>query len=258
MSMIGGAAALDPVANAEAGSKSAIAQEKLEDELSSFMTLLTTQLQHQDPLSPMDSTEFTSQLVAFASVEQQIHQNSNLERMIDMQETSLLSGIVQYVDKKIEVPGNQLPLEEGLAEFSYTLDRKAESVTISILDLSGRSVYTAQGEGDSGVHRVDWDGTDMDGIQLPNGEYNVIVSALDFHGDPIETPQTVIGTVTAVTLEEGEGAVFMGSIMKTLEDIIAVKTADDFVGTGDGTDNTTTDETTSDGTTDDTTDDTTT
>ncbi|MCW9035962.1 MAG: flagellar hook assembly protein FlgD [Rhodospirillales bacterium] len=232
--MFTGVAAADQAA--AAGSKSAIAQEKLEDELSNFMTLLTTQLQHQDPLSPMDSTEFTSQLVQFASVEQQIHQNSNLEKLITMQETSLLSGIVQYVDKKIEVPGQQLPLEEGKADFSYTLNEKAESVTINILDLAGKSVYTAQGNISSGVHRVDWDGTDMDGIQLPNGEYHVIVSALDYHGDPIETPQTVIGTVTAVTLEDGEGAVFMGSIQKKLEDIIAVKTAEEMIGTGDGTD----------------------
>ena len=219
MSIIGGAA---QVAAAE-GSKSEASQKKLEDDLSQFMTLLTTQLQHQDPLSPMDSTEFTGQLVAFASVEQQIYQNSNLEKLLSMQETSLLSGIVQYVGKQVEVPGSDLPLEKGNSEFSYTLNQKAASVTVNILDEYGQGVFVTQGEGTIGAHRINWDGKDLSGNQLPDGLYQVVVSALDFNGDPIETPQTTVGTVTAVTLEEGEGAVFMGSAMKKLEEIIAVK-----------------------------------
>jgi len=98
------------------GSNSEQAQAKLEDDLNQFLDLLVTQLQNQDPLDPLDANEFTSQLVQFASVEQQIYQNSNLEKLLNLQETNQISQMVDFIGNKVEFFGQKLPLENGMAE----------------------------------------------------------------------------------------------------------------------------------------------
>ena len=102
----------------------------LEEDLNRFLTLLTTQLQHQDPLDPMDATEFTSQLVQFASVEQQIYQNSNLEKLLALQETNKLASLVDFMDTVVEFEGKDIVLEEGNSRFTYTIPVGAASTTL--------------------------------------------------------------------------------------------------------------------------------
>ena len=99
--IIGSALNSDPIE----GTKSAEASAKLEDDLNRFLNILVTQLQNQDPLDPLDANEFTSQLVQFASVEQQIYQNSNLEKMLNLQETSQISDMVDFIGNKVEFFG---------------------------------------------------------------------------------------------------------------------------------------------------------
>ena len=109
-------------ASAAAGdSNSAAAQAKLDEDLNKFLNLLVTQLKNQDPLDPMDANEFTSQLVQFASVEQQIYQNSNLEKMLSLQETSQISTMVDFIGNQVEFFGQDVPLVDGRAEFSYVM-----------------------------------------------------------------------------------------------------------------------------------------
>ncbi|MCW8836716.1 MAG: flagellar hook assembly protein FlgD [Rhodospirillales bacterium] len=205
-------------------SRSTKDQNKLAKDLNHFLTLLTTQLQHQDPLEPMDATEFTAQLVQFASVEQQIYQNTNLEKLINLQSASQLGNIVNYVGLAAEVEGQELPLQNGAAEFSYTLADKADKVTVLITDGSGKTVFTAQGETDAGVHRISWDGKDMDGIAVPDGTYNVTAAALDYNGDPLDVVHTVVGRVTGVAVgENGTPTLFMGDVDVAMEKVIAVK-----------------------------------
>src|SRR3989338_691013 len=87
-------------------SQAAQSDAKLKDDLNKFLNLLVTQLKHQDPLDPMDATEFTSQLVQFASVEQQIHQNANLEKLIALQQGSQISSLVNYIGMNVEATGH--------------------------------------------------------------------------------------------------------------------------------------------------------
>jgi len=112
---------INSTSNAVAGTQSADDQARLEEDLNQFLTLLVTQLENQDPLDPMDSTEFTSQLVQFASVEQQIKQNTNLEQLVGLQQNNQISSMVNFIDKLVEVEGQSIPLEDGQAEFTYTL-----------------------------------------------------------------------------------------------------------------------------------------
>ena len=107
----------------------------LAGDLDSFLLLLTTQLQNQDPLSPLEPTEFTGQLVQFASVEQQIATNSTMEDLLAVQNASLAASVVGFIGTTVEATGSTLPLQEGEANFSYTLasNTKAQSLLFWIV-----------------------------------------------------------------------------------------------------------------------------
>src|SRR5262245_29800369 len=96
---------------------------KLTENFDQFLALLTTQLKNQDPLSPMDSSEFTNQLVQFAGVEQQIATNKNLESLVTLQKSSQVMGALELMGKKVEVSGTTVPLQDKSATFVYTLPK---------------------------------------------------------------------------------------------------------------------------------------
>src|SRR5579875_3860626 len=131
--------------------------------LNDFLTLLTTQLTHQDPLAPMDSTQFTQQLVGFSQVEQQIQTNSNLSTLISLQQSGQGTNAVSYLGTVVEANGNSLPLVNGQAKFSYTLPSTAQSVKVTISDQNGNVINTVSGSANSGKNVVTWDGTDGTG-----------------------------------------------------------------------------------------------
>lgn len=218
---------LDPITTTGTGSgeasKSEQSKKKLAEDLDQFMNLLVTQLKNQDPLDPMDPNEFTSQLVQFASVEQQIQQNANLERMVELQQTSLLGTVVGYIGSTLEARGNTMPLENGKAEAGYTLLGRAESTTITVENDAGQVVYFTDGETESGSHTFQWNGTDNFGFPVPDGTYKVTVSATDAEGDPIDVEQTVTGIVTGVSMDNGEAILSMGDAEFTVDDIVAIR-----------------------------------
>src|SRR5580704_9288521 len=102
-----------------------------------FLTMLTTQLQHQDPLSPLDTSQFTQQLVSFSEVEQQINTNKNLQQLIQIQNTNQASAATPLVGQTIEYSSATAPLASGQAGFSYTLPSAASSVNLSVKDANG-------------------------------------------------------------------------------------------------------------------------
>ena len=108
-------------------SQAASSQQQLNEDLNQFLTLLITQLENQDPLEPLETNEFTSQLVQFASVEQQIQQNANIEQLIALQSAGLVSNMVNFIGTTIEATGQVMPLENGNAEFTYTLENNFRS-----------------------------------------------------------------------------------------------------------------------------------
>ena len=123
--MILDATTADTAPTTSAGSKATTDQNKLTGDLNRFLTLLVTQLQNQDPLEPLDANQFTSQLVQFASVEQQINQNANLEKLLTAQSENTMAAAVGYLGATVEVGGNALPLQGGGADASYTLTEQA-------------------------------------------------------------------------------------------------------------------------------------
>jgi len=216
---------VDPAAAAGAAdlSKSETSKQKLAEDLDQFMNLLVTQLKHQDPLDPMDPNEFTSQLVQFASVEQQIQANANLEDMLELQQTSLLGTVVGYIGKQVEVLGNKMPLENGSANAHYELSAKADSTSITIIDQSGKSVFFTTGETNAGRHAFEWNGKDTLGFDQDDGIYTITVTALDKDGEAIDIAHTVTGTVTGVSNDDGTAVLSLGEADYDVDDVLAVR-----------------------------------
>jgi flagellar basal-body rod modification protein FlgD len=205
-------------------SKTASATKKLSANFDTFLTMLTTQLKHQDPLSPMDSTQFTNQLVQFASVEQQISANTNLESLIKIQKLNQTSSALGYLGQTIETVGNELPLQDGRAGFSYTLGEDANATAIVIRDSNGKMVRSLNGEMTKGRHDMSWDGKDQYGNTMADGRYAVEVVAAKSDGTAVDSAVTVMGRVTDVASDETSGTLLaMSGVVTTLDKILTIR-----------------------------------
>ncbi len=216
---------INSTSNAVAGTRSADDQAQLEEDLNQFLTLLVTQLENQDPLDPMDSTEFTSQLVQFASVEQQIKQNTNLEQLVGLQQNNQISSMVNFIDKVVEVEGQAIPLENGQAEFTYTLPVNAKSASIIIRDQNGITVFEQEADTTAGQHTFTWDGSNRNGQTAADGNYSAVVTGLDPQNEIIDITQTAFGRVTGVGIDNSITSLFMGDIEVPQTSVISVKEA---------------------------------
>ena len=153
MEPINGVAFKDP----DSGGRSQVASSTLAANFDTFLALLTTQLQNQDPLDPMKSEQFTTQLVQFAGVEQSINTNKNLEQLIELQTSVQLNSAVSYIGKIVEVVADELMLDGGAAKISYGLDHNAETTIITIVDLNGNAVRTVNGEIAAALNRAEFE-----------------------------------------------------------------------------------------------------
>jgi len=214
---------LSDVAEINPETKAGQSQAKLNDELNRFLNLLITQLKNQDPLDPMDANEFTSQLVQFASVEQQIYQNANLEKLLNISQTSQVATMVDFIGTTIEAKGSELQLDNAKGKFTYELEVKANEVNIAVRNSSGLTVFTTEGETATGKHTFEWDGRDNSGNQMADGPYTVIVSAQDREGNLQDVAQTTFGRVTGAGADDGKVSLFMGKVTVFMDDVLAVE-----------------------------------
>lgn len=211
-------------------SAAAEARTKLSGDFQTFLLLLTTQLKNQDPIEPMDTNEFTAQLVQFANVEQAIDTNSNLETLIQLQQGSQINNAVSYIGKFVQAEGNSGRLIDGAGAFSYDLPALASSVEITITDARGVPVFTGNGTNTVGRNDVIWDGSNsFTGQDMPNGTYKIAVVAKDANGNKIEATPYTTGFVTAASLEGGDTTLQIGDIKLTLDKIIAVRDPTSFM-----------------------------
>lgn len=157
---------------------------KLAENMDAFLVMLTTQLKNQDPLSPMESAEFTNQLVGFAQVEQQIGINTNLQNLQTMQATTQNSLALSYLGRYAEIVDNQVELKDGKARFAYMLDSDARSTTVTIKNEKGDVIREMVGSVQAGNHVVDWDGKDAQGNAVEDGMY--VVEATSIVGQELE------------------------------------------------------------------------
>ncbi len=172
----------------------------------SFLTLLTSQLQHQDPLNPMDSTQFTSQLVQFTGVEQGILQNQNLQQLIGLQTNSQMSNAAGYIGMQVNGGGDKIQLAGGQATINYTLtDATTAKVTITIKDSNGNVVNTlTETPTQLGAQSATWDGKNSSGTVVPDGAYSINIQGFNAQNNPVSVTAGETGIVTGVSLVNGQ------------------------------------------------------
>jgi flagellar basal-body rod modification protein FlgD len=219
---------VDPTAAAQTQSQKS--SFSLAADLDSFLLLLTTQLKNQDPLAPLDSNEFTGQLVAFAGVEQQIATNDHLEQLLNLQSASLAASIIGFVGTDVVAEVSQVPLQGGEAKFTYSLTGNAKNVVISITDDKGNIMLTKAGELSAGDHEFVWDGNDVNGQKVPDGPYRVSVTPIGFETSPVSAKVKISGHVTGVTMDRGNATLDVGGVAVPLDRILTIKEAQTGLG----------------------------
>jgi flagellar basal-body rod modification protein FlgD len=164
-----------------------------------FLKLLTTQLQNQDPLAPMDANEFTSQLVQFASVEQAIQTNSKLGDLGKLIESSGTGSAMGLLGREVSVATDRIGLgATGDAPIRYRLPEAAGKISVTVLDAQGRAVRSLAGTSAQGENLVRWDGLDGAGRRVAAGSYQVRVDAKHADGTAITPEQYLTGTVEGI------------------------------------------------------------
>ncbi|MCH7711332.1 MAG: hypothetical protein IH903_06795 [Proteobacteria bacterium] len=195
----------------------------LTGDLESFLLLLVTQLKNQDPMSPLDSNQFASQLAQFATVEQAIKTNKNLDDLIGISKAGQAAAAVSYLGKTIEAEGDTVPLIDGKAKYGYTLPTKAISVTLAIANDQGRVVFSTTGETATGKHDFVWDGVDNQGIEVAPGIYRLLVGALDSEGDQIPAKTRIVGRVDGADTSGDTVNLLLGEVSVPLDKVLSVK-----------------------------------
>src|SRR4029079_11027879 len=123
-----------------------------------FLTLLTTQLQHQNPLDPLDTNQFTQQLVQFAGVEQQLKTNDELTTLVSLQQTAQSTQALTFVGKTAVVDGSTAALTNASATWNLGVPTNS-NVTISIANSTGQTVFTGNYAVNAGSNQAfSWDG----------------------------------------------------------------------------------------------------
>jgi flagellar basal-body rod modification protein FlgD len=169
----------------------------LSGNFSSFLSLLMTQLQNQDPTSPLDTNQFTSQLVQFAGVEQQINANTSLTQLIQLTQGSELMQASAMMGKQVAVQSDHMPLQNGSGALAFTAPA-AEPAAIAIYNDAGSKIRDALVTATKGQNAWTWDGTDNNGNSVPDGSYRVAVIGANADGTTAALPFNVLGVATGV------------------------------------------------------------
>jgi|SRR6185436_5276181 flagellar basal-body rod modification protein FlgD len=189
-----------------------------------FLQLLTTQLKNQDPTSPLDTNQFTQQLVQFASVEQQLKTNKNLDALVSINKTAQTTAALGFVGARVTADGATTQLRSGLATWNVTSPRPASAV-ITISDQNGNIVWTDNQTIDTGTQTYVWNGRTSTGQIAPDGSYKILVTAKDATGASVLTSTEYTGIVDGVDLTGSEPLLRIGSSYITIGQVHALQKA---------------------------------
>ncbi len=174
------------------------ALQSLGSNFNQFLTLLTTQLQNQDPTAPVDSNQFTQELVEFTGVQQSVQTNTNLSQLISLQQGSEVLQSAQVVGHQATVTAGQITLQNGGGELTFNTTA-SEPVQIAIANCAGQTVRDVSLTSQAGANTWTWDGKDNAGNQLPDGAYGVAVETGTSNANTTAVPFSVVGTATGLT-----------------------------------------------------------
>ncbi|WP_443748561.1 flagellar hook assembly protein FlgD [Asticcacaulis solisilvae] len=190
---------------------------------STFLNLLTAQIQNQDPLSPMDTTQWTQQLVQYSQVEQALKTNDYL-KTIASNSGDTMSNAVSYIGKTVQTSDATATLKNGSADWNYNTADDAASVTLKVTDSKGNVLYTeTNSDVSSGDHSFSWDGKTSAGKTETSGDYTLTVTAKDSNGSAVTTTTGVTGTVnSASTASDGTVQIDVNGTLVPLSSVTKV------------------------------------
>jgi flagellar basal-body rod modification protein FlgD len=209
-----------------ATTSTATSRSTLADNFDTFLSLLTTQLRNQNPLDPLDTNQFTQQLVQFASVEQQLKTNDTLTALLSASQTGQAGTALGLVGRSITAKGDTALLDDGKATWKLNSPKDGATATIEIRNSDGALVYTRQNVDLSyGDQEFTWDGRKSDGSRAAEGLYSVTVAAKDLAGNLVSVSSEVSGVVDGVDLSTGEAVLLLGDLRIPLGSLRSVRAA---------------------------------
>ena len=192
----------------------------LADNFQTFLTLLTTQLQNQNPLDPLDTNQFTQQLVQFAGVEQQLKSNDQLKALIALEKSSQSTNALIYVGNTVAVDGSTQKFD-GSATWNLKAD-KSTTAKVVITNSVGQTVYSGNFALDDKKASFIWDGKGNDGTQWPAGTYKMTATGKDSTGKDVAIATEIQGVVDSVDLTATPPLLSIGGANYTTDQITRV------------------------------------
>jgi flagellar basal-body rod modification protein FlgD len=205
-----------------ASSANSLANAQIANNFQSFLQLLTTQLQNQDPLSPLDTNQFTQQLVEFAGVQQQINTNDSLATLVSLQQTAQSSQALEFVGKTAVVKGSTTALTNSEAAWGLNVP-SASTVTINITNSAGATVYSNSFIANAGNNQTfTWNGLGTDGTQQPDGSYTLSATAKDSANNTVAIGTEIQGVVSSVDLTQSPPLLSIGGQTFTVNQVQSI------------------------------------
>jgi len=176
--------------------------QQLAGNFDTFLQLLTTQLQNQDPLDPLDTNQFTQQLVEFASVEQQVDMNTNMQTLISLQQTSEATSAMQFLGASVTLSGSSATLASG-SPATWSLNSPSPATAnVTITSSTGQTAYTGTVSLTAGTQTYSWNGQGNNGVTWPAGQYTLAINATGANGQTVSVTTQIQGTVSGVDLSQ--------------------------------------------------------
>ena len=223
--IVSGTTALPTSSSSNASSASAanaLASQQIAGNFQSFLTLLTTQLQNQNPLDPLDTNQFTQQLVEFAGVQQQLNTNDSLATLVSLQQTAQSTQALGFVGKTAVVSGSTAALTDSTATWQLSVPT-ASTVDINITASNGQTVFTGTYNATAGNNQpFSWNGQGTDGTQEPAGNYTLTATAKDSSNNTVAITTQVEGVVSSVDLTQSPPLLTIGGNTFTVNQIQSI------------------------------------
>jgi flagellar basal-body rod modification protein FlgD len=214
----------NPVTSGTAtASAKSVGTQTLAGDFDKFLKLLTTQLQNQDPTAPLDANQFTTQLVQFAGIEQSMQMNKQIGTLVKLQQTSQVVAATSYIGKTVDVASDKLSLAGGKADFFINGDETPKTLTVQVLDQTGRPVRSFTPALHPGIQRFTWDGKNSSGGQVADGTYTIRVSAQGDKQQALTYQTGFSGTVSGVASGPDGAMVTIGTLDVPVDKIIALR-----------------------------------
>jgi len=211
------------VGSSSSSSSNTVDRTTIADNFDTFLQLLTTQLKNQNPLDPLDTNQFTQQLVQFSGVEQQLKTNDFLASLVTANANTTNSNAVSYIGKTVTASGVRSELVNNKAQWNFNL-KDAATVTVNIKDANGNTVYTERGTMQAGAGTFTWDGTDSQGNTQPAGTYTISMQAVSGEGKSVNISTETTGVVTGVDFTGSEPVLLVGNSRLNLSGVTSVRT----------------------------------